>query len=141
MKKMSTEIYMAHDELLFELFNLKLDTVKFQVINGQPYLINVAKRGKFEIGFRVKISKPLDLKIESGTYLNELPLKISGLEIDVEKLCNELLDEYGKFLCLSNFEKYMLNVLLDKYLSNYDTATITLKEIWLTINNLKFYCI
>ncbi|MBE6161907.1 MAG: hypothetical protein E7158_06805 [Firmicutes bacterium] len=129
MRKMSYERYMVHDELLFELYNLKLDTVQYQVINGQPYLVNIAKKRKFEIGFRIKISKILDSNIENDTYLKELGAKLSGTEIDGDELHMKLLEKYGKFLCLSNFEKYMLNVLLDKYLCNYHSATITLKEI------------
>lgn len=126
MKKSIDAIYMVHDELLYELFNLKFDTIQYQIINGIPYLVNVSRSRTFEIGFRVRLDKKLDEKIESGVYLNQIDTILADdIIFSVEE---ELLSKYGKSLCLSNFEKYLINILLDKALEN-KISTISLKEI------------
>lgn len=129
MRKMSDEIYFVHDELLYDLYNLNTDGIQYQLINGEPYLVNISKKRKYEIGFRIKLYKPLNSRIKSGSYMYQSSYLFADTIEESNLLYKEFLEEYGKFLVLSNFEKYMLNVLIDKYLCNHDYATITLKEI------------
>lgn len=120
---------MVHDELIYELYNLKTDTIQYQIINGVPYLVNIAKGKAFEIGFRVKLDEKMDSRISSGTYINQIDAILnedSLLYLDYEE---ELIDKYGDRLCLTNIEKYMLNILFDKYLDNPFASNISLKEI------------
>ena len=129
MKKMLDERYMVHDELLYELYSLRLDTIKYEIINGIPYLTNIVDRGKFQIGFRVRMDSKLDDRVESGTFLNQIDgILDDGWDFKFE-IGSELKSKYCKFLCLSNIEKYLMNIFLDKYLDNYYNCFITLKEI------------
>ncbi|MBE6158432.1 MAG: hypothetical protein E7159_01245 [Firmicutes bacterium] len=127
MKKMLNERYLVHDEVLYELYNLKPDTIKYQIINGIPYLVNMVKQRTFELGFRIRLDKKLDERVESGTYLNRIDSILEeDMIISTEK---DLMSRYEKFLCLSNFERYLMNVLFDKNLDSYRISTINLKEI------------
>ena len=130
MKKNVNERYMVHDELLYELYKLKLDTIKYQIIGGVQYLVNTFKSTKYEIGFKVRIKEEIEDEVPSGTPLNQFFGIISAqdplLVIDWQDILEK---EYGKYLCLSNIEKYLLNVLLDKYLDNPKSCIISLKEI------------
>ena len=126
MKKMLAERYMVHDELLFELYNLKPDTITYELIDGVPYLVNAAKQRTFQIGFRVMLNKKLDDFVPSGTTLDMIDALYN--EYTLFSIKKELL-QYSERLCLSNFEKYMMNVLLDKNLDSYKISTINLKEI------------
>ena len=130
MKKMLDEKYLVHDELLYELYNLKLDTIKYEIINGVPYLTNIVNKVKFQIGFRVRIDSKLDDKVKSGTFLNQIDCIMSDdNNCFMSFIEDELNSKYSKFLCLSNIEKYLMNVLLDKYLDNHYDSFISLKEI------------
>lgn len=129
MERRRCERYMVHDELIYELYNLKTDTIQYQIINGVPYLVNIAKGKLFEIGFRVKLNESLDSRVSSGTYINQINAILnegSFLYLDYEE---QLIDKYGDRLCLTNIEKYILNILFDKYLDNPFAANISLKEI------------
>lgn len=129
MERRRCERYMVHDELIYELYNLKTDTIQYQIINGIPYLVNIAKGKAFEIGFRVKLDKKMDSRISSGTYINQFNTILnedSFLHLDYEE---EFITKYGDRLCLTNAEKYLLNVLFDRYLDNPFAANISLKEI------------
>ena len=46
--------------------------MKYQIINGVPYLTNIVDRDKFQIGFRVRMDSKLDDRVESGTFLNQI---------------------------------------------------------------------
>ena len=96
MKNNIDAIYMVHDELLYELFNLKFDTIQYQIINGIPYLVNVSHNRTFEIGFRVRLDKKLDEKVESGVYLNQIDTILADdIIFSVEE---ELLSKYGNLV-------------------------------------------
>lgn len=148
MRRMREERYMIHDEVLYELYNLNLDTVIYKIIDGQPYLINTIKRDNFEIGFRKKLDEKLDSRVESGTLIKNIDsilnedlyieydyCKIAKIKYDkdefsdLERYSEEIYDKYGKYLCLSNNEKYIMNILLDKYLDSPYDFSISLKEM------------
>ena len=148
MRRMREERYMVHDEVLYELFNLGLNTTMYKIIDGQPYLINTIKKDNFEIGFRKKLDKKLDSKVKSGTLIDDIDYILNkDMHIDLEcckiakikynkddflglnKYSKEIYDKYGKYLCLSNIEKYIMNILLDKYLDSSYDFSISLKEM------------
>lgn len=129
MERRRCERYMVHDELIYELYNLKPDTIQYQIINGVPYLVNIAKGKLFEIGFRVKLNELLDSRVSSGTYINQIDGILNDNSFININYSDPLIDKYGDRLCLSNIERYILNVLFDKYLDNPFAANISLKEI------------
>ena len=147
MNRRRNERYVVVDNLLYELYMLKPDTIQYQVIHGQPYLVNVKKIRQAEIGFRVRMNEILDERVPSGTKLNKINEILNSeirthyvwdekhkceveeidysLYIDYEQ---ELREKYEKYLCLSNVEKYILNILIDKYLDDRG-STISLKDM------------
>ena len=129
MERRRCERYMVHDELIYELYNLKTNTIQYQIINGIPYLVNIAKGKAFEIGFRVKLDKKMDSRISSGTYINQIDAMLNEDSLLYLDYKEQLIDKYGDRLCLTNIEKYILNILFDKYLDNPFAANISLKEI------------
>lgn len=129
MERRRCERYMVHDELIYELYNLKPDTIQYQIINGVPYLVNIAKGKLFEIGFRVKLNELLDSRVSSGTYINQIDGILNDNSFININYSDPLIDKYGDRLCLSNIERYILNVLFDKYLDNPFAVNISLKEI------------
>ena len=113
LKRNSKKIITVHDELLFELYSLRPDTISYELINGNVYLVNSVKSLNYEIGLRVK------LEYEN---VNEDDLKkISSFKFDISI--------YYEQLCFSNIEKYVCNVLFDKFLSTQQDFDITFSEI------------
>ena len=111
----------VHDELLTALIGLDPYTIYHKEINGEIYLINSIKGKNFEIGLRLKLSdcdedEPiLDFEETDGV-------------ID-ERYIRKRIERNYKRLCFTNLEKYMLNVLFDKYLNNHQEFDMTFLEI------------
>lgn len=119
--------YFCHDELLFDLFNLSEDTIKYEIINEEPYLVNTVKGKGYELSLRTKIDKKyLYDELHDGDSLIDVREnnKIFGnINRDI------LLQNYSSRLYLSSLEKYIFNSLLDKYLDAHGIFNITIKEI------------
>lgn len=140
-RRRRNERYVVVDNLLYELYLLKPDTIQYQVIHGQPYLVNLKKIKQAEIGFRVRMKEKLDDKVPSGTMLNQINNILNEeqkmnyywdpinncesvdydyqLYVDYER---KILDEYEHQLCLSNAEKYLFNILLDRFFDDRGTC-------------------
>lgn len=116
------EIITCHDNLLVSLYNLDATTIYYKEINGDYYLVNSAKGKGYEIGLRVKVDK---LNYPQNVKLLSLYDEDSYEYVEVKML----LGMYLKFLTFSNYEKYITNILLDKYLSNEYDFDISIKEI------------
>lgn len=122
----------VHDELLSSLYNLSPENMQYRVINGDKYIVNSVKSNHFEIGLRVKIDdKTLPSSIADGDYItnyytNPLNYDIDGLNYE---FLGNTLDTYYKYVCFTNMEKYLTNILLDKFLSSNQELDMTLLEI------------
>lgn len=137
-KRRNTDKYLCHDELLFQLFNLEKSTIKHEIINGIHYLTNVIKCKKHEIGFRVKLENG-DIYdwLTDGEEFTNMEYGDIYISFDEDDWINKehevekslLIEKYSKYLCLSNDEKYIYNVLLEKYLSEGYIFELSLREI------------
>lgn len=121
---LASGIITVHDELLSSLYELKPDTIYCKRINGERYLINSIKGKNFEIGLRVKITndKSFDNTPDDVYLLNDY----SNPNYFSDSIS---LQFYYKDLCFSNMEKYMTNILFDKYLSQHQDFDMTFLEI------------
>lgn len=116
------EIITCHDNLLASLYNLDATTIYYKEINDEYYLINSINGKGYEIGLRVKVDKlnyPQDVKLLS--LYDENSYELTEVKM--------ILGMYSKYLMFSNCEKYITNILLDKYLSNEYDFDISIKEI------------
>lgn len=139
MKKTKNNIIAVHDELLYHLYGLGIYTIKYSCINGEKYLINSYKGKGFEIGLRKKITdKEVDgLKEDIPLYEQTTNNKQNFREIiinyekqnEINNKVNMLISNHYQDLCLSNIEKYVLNILFDKFLSNEYDFDISFSEI------------
>lgn len=114
-----TEIITCHDNLLLSLYGLGIETIVYKEINGESYLVNKVKDKGYEIGLKFKIDK------------QEFPQDIPLIELsdDGDFGAGIILNTYSSFLTFSNIEKFLTNILLDKYLANDYDFDMSLKEI------------
>jgi len=118
-KNRFTSIVTIHDNFLADLYSLTLDTVSYEEIDGEPYLINGTKGRGYHVGLIVKI--PIELLTTNGkvrdynTLYNE----------EKEALISTLRDR----LFFNNQEILMTNILLDKELSSNTSFDISFKDI------------
>ena len=114
-----TEIITCHDNLLLSLYGLGIETIVYKEINGESYLVNNAKGKGYEIGLKIKIDK------------QDMPQDIPLVELSDgdDYGAGLILNIYSPFLTFSNIEKFIANILLDKYLANDYEFDISLKEI------------
>lgn len=122
----------VHDELLSSLYNLSPENLQYRVINGEKYIVNSVKSNHFEIGLRVKIDdKTLPSSIADGDYITNY--YTNPLNYDIDEFSydffGDTLDTYYKYVCFTNMEKYLTNILLDKFLSSNQELDMTLLEI------------
>ena len=112
-KRNLKDIITVHDELLYDLYSLRPDTIRYKLINGNIYLVNSVKGLNYEIGLRVK------LEYENVNEDDFKKISSFGFDISI----------YYEQLCFSNIEKYVCNVLFDKFLSTQQDFDITFSEI------------
>lgn len=122
----------VHDELLSSLYNLSPENMQYRVINGEKYIVNSVKSNHFEIGLRVKIDdNTLPSTITDGDYITSYYTNPLNYDIDdfSYNLFGNMLDTYYKYVCFTNMEKYLTNILLEKFLSSNQELDMTLLEI------------
>ncbi len=122
----------VHDELLSSLYELTPKTMQYRIINGEKYIVNSVKLKHCEIGLRVKIDdKTLPSTIADGDYITKYytdPLNYTMSETEYS-FYGSILDEYYQYVCFNSMEKYLTNVLLEKFLSSNQVLDMTFLEI------------
>ncbi len=115
----SKAITTIHDNFLADLYSLTLNTVYYEEIDGEPYLINGIKGRGYHVGLMTKI--PIEL------------LTVDGKVRDYDTLYNEekenLKVTLKDRLFFTNQEILMTNILLDNELSNNTCFDISFKDI------------
>lgn len=126
------QFIIVHDELLGSLYELTPRTMQYRIINGEKYIVNSVKLDHCEIGLRVKIEdNTLPSVITDGDYITNYytnPLNYIMDNVDYA-FYGSTLDQYYQYVCFSNMEKYMLNILLDNYLSSNQQLDMTFLQI------------
>lgn len=116
----------VHDELLSSLYALHPSNIYYKVINGEQYLINSIKGKNYEIGLRVKLKdNSIPVCVPQETPLDYNSLSKSWEDTYVKMTLNI---HYTK-LCFTNIEKYVMNILLDKFLNNHQKFDMTFLEM------------
>jgi hypothetical protein len=111
----------VHDELLSTLYGLDPANICCKEINGEKYLVNSVKCKNFEIGLRLKLS---DCDKDLIIVEFETPY-----EKNTETFIRKKIERNYQKLCFTNLEKYVLNILFDKFLSNYQEFDMTFLEM------------
>ncbi len=139
MKIINKNIITIHDDLLYHLYDLGIYTIKYSCINGEKYLINSYKGKGYEIGLRKKITDKEveglkeDIPLYEQITKNSNDLREIIIDFDNQNKINykvrTLISNHYQDLCLSNIEKYVFNILFDKYLGNEYEFDISFSEI------------
>ena len=108
-----------HDNLLADLYSLTLDTVYYENIDGEPYLINETSGRGYHIGLQVKI--PVDMLTFDNKVLDYKDLSTKEQNVIIKALKERLF--------FSNAEILMSNILLDKFLNKSNIFDISFLEI------------
>ena len=111
----------CHDNLLNDLYWFGPNTFTlYKEINDKPYLVTFVKGRGYEIGFRTKI--PNNLLIKNDVLVNFQELS----DEEQDDIINKLKDK----LYFTNTEKFIINILLDKFLiNNKENIEISFKEM------------
>jgi hypothetical protein len=125
-------ILTCHDNVLTELYNLSPNNITYKVINDKHYLVNkvIGKGYSIELRKQITESEAIRERLEEDIFLMNMYNKET---YDYISMCN-FLTIYLKYLTFSNNEKFLMNILLDKYLnSSYSSeklgVNISFKEI------------
>lgn len=112
-------IITCHDNLLSDIYFLSSHTIKYEEINGIPYLINSSKGRGYQVGLRTVIPSSL-LEVDGITK------KFTELSTEEQ---NKIINSLKEKLLFTDIEILFTNILLDRYLSSTYNFDISFKEI------------